>query len=355
MPRKPARKKKSYRSSKRGSSAKAKKRQTRLKQVFAVSVLFIVSATFLSGFFFYKKITQLFVSALSTNSKDILSEDLFTTAFIVVDDFESDPVLTRKVALYVFDKSTLKLIIYEIPVETMIDVPGRFSEEPFSNILALGSLHQKDLAECSRLLSDSIFKLLAFPVDRYILVESGGENFFRALFAGSFNLPNEREIRILKEMVKTDHDIRELFGIYRFTNSLPQDRIINKVVGETYLKSPNLIDEEFMDLTFDSELSREKKNIAVLNGTDKSGVAAFGARVIKNFGGRVVAVGNTRNIYEESLIITDDATSESTRMIAQIFNIERIILYSDAHNFPESEINRSDVTVIFGLDFAASL
>jgi len=320
-----------------------------------VSILLVVSATFLSGFLFYKKITQEFASAFSTNSKDILSEDLFTTAFIVVDDFETDPVLARKVALYVFDKSTLKLIIYEIPVDTTIDVPGRFSEEPFSNILALGSFHKKELNECSRLLADSIFKLLAFPVDRYILVESGGENFFRALFAGNFSLPSERELWILKELVRTDHDIRELFDIYKFTNSLPQDRILTKEVGETYLASPNLIDEEFMDLTFDSELSQEKKNIAVLNGTDELGAAAFGARVIKNFGGRVVAVGNTREIYEESLIITDDATSESTRILAQIFNIDRIILYSDVHNFPESEISRSDVTIIFGLDFAASL
>lgn len=355
MSRKPARKKKCYRSSKSGSSAKAKRRQAKIKQVFAALFLLVISASFLSGLMFYKKITHEFASAFSTNSKDILSEELFTTAFIVVDDFETDPVLARKVALYIFDKGTLKLIVYEIPVDTVIDVPGRFSEEPFSNILALGSLHQKELTECSRLLADSIFKLLAFPVDRYILVESGGENFFRALFAGNFSLSDERELWILKELVRTDHDVRELFGIYKFVNSLPKDRILHKEVGKTYLASPNLIDEEFMDLTFDLELSKEKKNIAVLNGSNESGVASFGARVIKNFGGRVVAVGNTRETYENSLIITDDATSESTRIMAQIFNIERIILYSEAHNFPESEINRSDITVIFGLDFATSL
>jgi hypothetical protein len=121
------------------------------------------------------------------------------------------------------------------------------------------------------------------------------------------------------------------------------------------LENSNIIDEEFMDLTFDSELSNEKKNIAVLNGSVEPGVAGFGARVIKNFGGRVVAVGNTKNTYEESTIITDDPISESTRIISQIFGIERIVLYSEAHNFPENEINRSDVTVILGIDFASSL
>ena len=108
-------------------------------------------------------------------------------------------------------------------------------------------------------------------------------------------------------------------------------------------------------LRFDLVLSKEKKSIAVLNGTDQSGVASFGTRVIRNFGGRVVATGNTNESYEESILIVDDPTSESTRIISEIFGIKNIILYSDIRGFSESEINRSDMTIIFGLDFAGLL
>jgi len=348
MPKTSARKKK-Y--SKRSST---KKKPSNLRNILIVMVLFISSLAFLSGYLLYKDVTHELASAFSFNSRDLLSKDIFTSAMITVDDFESEPLLVRGVSLYVFDKSTLKLIIYEIPVETAIDVLGRFTQEPFSNVLAIGQMEGKDLYSSSRLLADSVFRLLAFPVDRYILVNDKSEGFVSSLFTGKFSL-GESDLLMLKDELKTDHNVREFFSIYEFAKSLPADRILRKDVSPTYLENPNLIDEEFMDLTFDSFLSKEMKNIAVLNGTGQTGVANFGARVVKNFGGRVVAVGNTKQAYEESVLITDDETSESTRLLAQIFGIEKVILYSDALDFSESEINRSDLTIILGIDFTASL
>lgn len=344
MPKRPARKKRSRRSSN-------KKRPSTRKRTVLMVLLFSIATLFLAGYVSYKKLNREFASAFSSNSMDVLSKDFFTTAFLVIDDFEAEPLLVRKVSLYVLDKSTLKIIRYNIPTETVIDVPGKYSKEPFSNIMALGRMSGDDIYQSGQLMTDSIFKLLAFPVDRYVVVESGGENFFRGLFQGDLVLSNEKDMWVLKEMIKTNMDVRELYKVYTFANSLPEDRIWQKEVEGSYLDQPNLIDEEFMDLTFDSELSREKKNIAVLNGTEESGLANFGARVVKNFGGRVVAVGNSKSTYEKSVIITDDPISESTRILKQIFNIENVILYSEAHNFPESEINRSDVTIILGLDF----
>ena len=355
MSKKPARKKRSSSRSKRRVTKKTQARKRKMKNALTLSVLFFVSTIFLSGFLAYKKLTQEFTSAFSVSSRSLLSDELFTSAFLVVDDFDTDPVLVREISLYVFDKSTLKTIIYEIPTDVVVDVPGRFGEEPFSHVLALGNLNDQDLDASSELLSDSIFKLLAFPVDRYMLVERSGEEFVRSVFEGKFRFSNEEELWRLKSSIKTNHTMTELYDIYRFSNSLPQDRVLKRQIGEIYLESPSLIDEELMDLTFDSLLSREKKNVSVLNGSGKTGVASFGARVIKNLGGRVVAVSNTKETHEESIIITDDLTAESMRILAQIFGIERVILYSEARNFPESEISRSDITIIFGIDFAESL
>ncbi len=355
MPTRPARKKRSSQNSGRKSKNKKTKTITAMKKALTVVALFFVSSVFLSGYLFYKKLTQEFASAFSVPSHDLLSQDVVTVAFMAVDDFEAEPVLVRDASLYVFDKSTLKLIIYHVPVTTVIDVPGKFSEEPFSNILALGLLEGEDLDQSSELFSRAIFKMLAFPVDRYVLVESGGEDFVKELLKGNIALFDTSELLSIKDMTKTNLELSELFKIYSFAKSLPEDRIWQKEIASSYLENPSLIDEELKDLTFDSELSREKKNLAVLNGTLESGVANFGARVLKNLGGRVVAVGNTKQVYEESVIITDDPISESTRMISQIFDIDKIILYSESMNISENEVSRSDVTVILGLDFAMSL
>ncbi len=355
MPKQSARKKRNSSSSRKSASEKKKIRQTQIKQILVVASLFLMSGVFLSGYLFYKKITQEYASAFSVSSRDILSNDLFTTVFIAVDDFEAEPLLVKELSLYVFDRSTLKTVIYEIPVDVVIDVPGRFSEEPLSNVLALSMMGNGTLTEGGQIMSQSVFKLLAFPVDRYILVESGAESATKSLFSGKLEVTSNADLIKLKEMISTDLSLRELFNIYKFTSSLPQDRILHTQIGETYLSNPSILDEELMDLTFDLALSREKKSIAVLNGSDEPGVANFGTRVIRNFGGRVVATGNTDESYENSLLIVDDPTSESTRIISEIFGINNIILYSDIEGFSESEINRSDITIILGLDFAGLL
>ncbi|MFC1756015.1 LytR C-terminal domain-containing protein [Patescibacteria group bacterium] len=356
MPKSPARKKKTpKKGSNKRVSKKKKIRQEKLKKFLTIFSLVFLSATFLSGYLFYKKITQEYASAFSTSSRDLLSKELYSSAFIVVDNFDDELLLVRKLSLYVFDKSTLKTIVYEIPVDIVIDAPGRFGEEPLSNILALGTLDNESLSEGGHIVANSIFKLFAFPVDRYMLVESEAESAIESLYNGRLEVSSSTDILQLKEMIFTDHTLRELFDIYKFASSLPQDRILHTQIGESYLSNPSLLDEELMDLTFDLVLSKEKKSIAVLNGTEESGVATFGTRVIRNFGGRVVATGNTRDSYENSILIVDDLTAESTRIISEIFGIDNIILYSDIRGFSESEVNRSDITIIFGLDFAGLL
>jgi hypothetical protein len=160
---------------------------------------------------------------------------------------------------------------------------------------------------------------------------------------------------MFKNFVKTNLSLREIFDIYLFTRSLPSDRVFDKEIGVTYLENTATLDEELKDLTFDSLLSEEQKSVAILNGSDSPGVAAFGARLVENYGGRVVAIGNAAHAYEKSMIITDDTTSESTRIISNLFAIKEIVLKSEMREFSETEISRSDITIILGLDFAGSL
>jgi hypothetical protein len=353
MPRKPARR----RSSKRISKAKKKAlKREKLKKTLSVAALVIVSAVFLLSYSFYKELTSKYASAFSSSSHDILSQKIYSVVVISVDDFSADPIKVKTIDLYIFDKDTLKLIKYHIPLQTTVDVPGEYSVEPFANIFALGNLKDNNLSEGAELVSRSVEKLFAFPVDRYLVVEGRGEEALVSLLNGKLLLNKENfNLDELKESVKTNLSLREFFDLYNLSRSLPGDRIIEKDLSQTYLDSPSLLDEELRDLTFDTELSKEQKSLAVLNGSSSPGVAAYGSRLLENYGGRVVAVSNASKQYDKSIIITDDTMSESTRIVSRLFGIENIVLKSNLQDFSETEIDRSDITVILGLDFARSL
>ncbi|MFC1722274.1 LytR C-terminal domain-containing protein [Patescibacteria group bacterium] len=223
-------------------------------------------------------------------------------------------------------------------------------------LVFIAKMEYNSLEESAELTSSSVTRLMAFPIDRYLIYENDIDAPIEKLFQGELLLDyNIEYYSNLKNSLKTDLTLNEFINIYSFTRTLPKDRLVEKVLSSTYIEKPNLLDEELMDLTFDSQLSRERMNIAILNGTSISGVASYGSRVIKNMGGRVVAVGNTNNDYEDTVLITNSPTAESTKLLKKIFKIENVLLDSEAHNFRESEIDRADITIIFGLDFAKSL
>lgn len=338
-------------------SRKTQKFLEKTKKIATITLLFIISAAFLSGYYFYKRFTKEYASAFSASSYEISSEDIFSVAYIKVDDFQNDPLFINSVSLLIFDKGMSKIISYNIPTDTLIDVPGIYGDEPFYNIMAIGHLDGgNDYSQSISLIVNSIEKAMTFPVDRYIIVDKSTHSLADMLLSGTIDLSNVNiTFDLVKRKVKMNLSLDEVYDIYQFTKALPQDRFIEKTLKGSYIDDPNLLDEELMDITFDSLLSREKKSIAILNGTEFTGVATYGSRIVKNFGGRVVVVGNTHEMYEKSIIITDDLNSETVRIISHIFNINNIILDSDARNINENEINRSDVSIIFGLDFAKSL
>ncbi len=351
MPRGSARKK-----SKKPVNKRIEKKMQKVRKVAVVTILFMVAATFLSGYFIYKRLNSELASAFSPSSYNILDHEIFTVAYLEVDNFQDEPLKTKRVEMLVFDKSTQKLVKYNIPLNLEIDVPGRFGVEPFSNILAIGKMDNSELCVGAKVAVDSLFKLMAYPVDRYVLVEERTAPLIDGVLNGELQAKAiESELFLIKDSIKTNMSLRELFDAYSFAMSLPRDRVITKEYSISYSENPLLLDEEFMDITFDTELSREEKSISILNASDSSGVATLGARVVKNLSGRIVSVGNASSTREKGVIITDDLTSETTRTLMNVFNIEEVLLDSDAGEFNESEISRSDVTVILGIDFTISM
>ena len=152
-------------------------------------------------------------------------------------------------------------------------------------------------------------------------------------------------IKDLGSKLKTNLSLSELSHISNFTSSLSKN---------DYIEGSKNYDEDIKDLTFDSKSAIEKKNVAILNGTNTSGIAWYGKRIAENMGIRVIASGNAFGKYDESMIIADTLDSQTVGYLKRFFNINKVVLKENS-DVNESVINRADITIIIGLDKSNNL
>lgn len=330
----------------------------KLYRIGLVSVVFSISFAFLFAYTFYKYLNQKFASALSSTSYAISDDQIPTVSYIVAEDLKSDPVVVKKVNFIIFNRESKKVSIYNLPVDVNYEIPGKFGSEVLSKVFALGGLNSQDkLTSGAEAINRSIFKLFGFKVDKFVLTDQEHEAFFDKLWheGGALNLLDVKKVSGLGDSLKTDLDIREFYNLLSFVYSLPKDRVVDENNVPLNFYKTDIFDSYIREYTFESFLAKEQKNIAVLNGTDYAGLASFGSRVVTNFGGRVVSTQNTSSTYEKSYIISNDVGSETVAFLSRVFKIPNIISKESAKNFLENEIDRSDVTVIFGFDSSGDL
>jgi len=158
----------------------------------------------------------------------------------------------------------------------------------------------------------------------------------------------------VQDSLKTDFSSGELWRFYTFLNHLSLENLAFLEFEPSYLKDSRPLDEEIRNITFDSDVAFEAKDVAILNGTDISGVATFGGRVVKNIGGRVIAADNARRSYDKTLLVADDSSSETVNYISRFFDIEQVVT-KNAVGLEENVLERADITLILGFDIVEKL
>ncbi len=326
-----------------------------LRKIFLVSSLFIGSLVFLSAYGVYQRVNQNFASADSSKSFLPIDNHFPAFSYVVVDSLKSDPIKIEKVAFVILDKDSQKLISYNIPLDLVVEVPGKYSTEEFSKILALGGLNATDkLQGGTDLLNLTMLRMFGFRSEGFLLVDSSMKKDFDDLFSKgnslfSFDL---QKLLNLRGSFKTDIQLKTFYDMNIFISSLPSDRFIQKDVSLSYLQDTQSIDDVLRDITMSSPISVEKKSIAILNGSDVSNFAYLGARIVKNAGGRVVAIGNASQKYDKTTLVVDDINSDTARNLVHIFGISNVVEKEDATDIKEQEVDRSDVVLILGFDLA---
>jgi hypothetical protein len=350
MKKKPARKK--------SRSIVNRSQRKRIAQIAVAGIFFVFSLVFLFSYSFNKFLNQNFASALSATSYSISDDNIPTVSYIVVENISASPVVVKKVLFLVFDKQNQKVGIHNIDTGADYEIPGKFGGEEFSKMFALGAMNSENaLASGTDLINRSVFKLFGFKVDRFLLVDSSQEDFFDKLWkeGGSINIFNLRSVSNFQNTLQTNMSLKEFNSLLSFLSSLPQDRVIESSNTPKSYNDTSAFDESIKEETYESYVAVEKKNIAILNGTNYSGLASFGSRVVENIGGRIVAVNNTEKLYDKSVIVAQDPNSKTAAFLSRVFNIPNIINREEARSFNENEIYRSDITVIFGFDTSGDL
>lgn len=325
------------------------------KMVCLISCTFFLSLTFLIGFLLHKKLNENFVSADSYTS---YITDYPSVAYIVVNDFEATPIQLNKVNFLLLDKNSNKVLIFEIPLDVEINLPGKYADMPIRDIFALGGLNSEDkLKGGVDLLNTTLFKIFGFAVSDYILVEDSlSPDIDKLVYEGRYVFPfGGMSLDDLNSSFRTSFSLKHFYQTQDFLSKLPTDRFIYTRLDESRLANTRALDDILEDLTLSSNIALEKKTISVLNGTTLPGVASLGSRVIKNMGGRVVSIENALENYSNTVLVVDDVDSFTVAYIKKAFNIEKVYTKEEAPFIKESALSRSDITLILGFDLATSL
>lgn len=366
VPKAPIRKKGVFR--RRGvrtiSSGKEKKklinRSTKryFSQMAVGGLIFLGAFLFLAGYSLYKYLHQTFASASSLSSYSVSNERVVALSFIEAEDINSDPVILKSLKYIIFDKENGELGVFDIPLNLMVDMTGKFGEEEIYKAFALGALNsQSPVDDGVAAVNNAVKRIFGYKVDRYVFVdESSSQLLLDSLTGHGFSeLLSLQAASDLKRNTVSDLTAAEYYGLVTFAADFQNDKISNYSVTQSDINDSETLDSQMLDINFDGPVSGEGLSVSILNGTDIPGVALFGSRLVKNSGGRVVGVSNASSSHDTSYIVTDVKDSATLTYISRVLGISNVLTKKEAEKFNENEIDRSDITVIVGFDTAGAL
>lgn len=315
----------------------AKMRNKKVKAVFLTGL----TGVLLVAFFAIKSIVLPTVSALSSESGDLKSKDIYSILLVQ----KTDDKLIKSAKVLIVQKKDKKLYSVELDPEKKMDLPGRFGEESYKTILKLADSVESGTSD-AQLLVETTKELLQLAVDRYLILDATE---FDRIEDGLYRkdlgaiLPWGLNRTLLGSM--TNMSSGELLDMYLFTRSL-EDRDFENVkmdqVADWSLK--------IRDITLNAQVSEESLGVVILNGTGKPNVGKQTAQILQNMGARISLVDNAENDYEKSYLVTDNPEGATVSYIKSYYPNITIISKVKATSLDEMLLDRGDICVILGFD-----
>jgi len=246
--------------------------------------------------------------------------------------------------LLILNPTEKKVMVLDIPPETEINVPGGFGSWPVRSIFGLG----EKKSQGATLLKNSLSDFYGLPVSGYL------ETQLSPLEAVKVLKNNPLPSLTGRSQQRSDLTIFELLRLYLCLGAVRSDKIteldllalevldpFNLADGTKVYRANSRLDTFIQENLSEPKIKSEQLSVAVLNGTNHSGLAQRASRMISNLGGNVIITDNT------SLIPNSFVTGQGSftkNKLTEIFSSK----YAKINTQPAS---RAQVVVYLGEDF----
>ncbi len=322
-------------------------RKVRKKASYILTTVFLlgISSILFFSAVMYKRMNTVFASAQSVDAQNFDEKDIFTILLVSADDISKDSPHIKSLKLVIMDKKDNELSLVNLGNQQDYEVPGKFGKEKAFNLMALSNSVNTEPKEAEKFFVKTVENNLMFKIDRYVYVNheqySSVESTFGEPSTAQFVLLlKDFALNNLQGNLHTDVTDRELYAFFEFLSNEPL------TISKSEKDYPALL----KNIVANSNIADEKFMISILNGAQISGAGNYASEVVERVGGRVTFVGNAKNDYSESVIVTDNPESQSVKYLRSFFKVDKIEKKTK-YSLIESDVERADVTLILGLDF----
>lgn len=247
----------------------------------------------------------------------------------------------ESVSLISFNPSQKRATVIVIPDSTYLDVPGGFGKWQIRSVYDLGG---------GSLLERTLTSFLAVPVDGFIQLKGGGEDYVDwirqnplNLFLSLQNIESDlTPLELLQFNLKLFQVRYDKIQRINLESSLVLDKVALADQTEVLIGDPVRLDSVLTSLA-DEAVKTERKTVAVFNATERSLIAQKAARMITNLGGNVIQTTNASIKSDKTFIWGEE--SATLQRLRQIFNccgkLESL----------EGISSRAQINVALGKDF----
>jgi hypothetical protein len=276
----------------------------------------------------------------------------FNVVWLEVGDLTNETAPLSRFAVLSFNPTLQRFTVIDLPLDYKIDLPSQ-GVQRLGAVYGIGNLADPKVG--TELAAKSASYLLGIPVNGYFLVGSDGIDRLSQLFGSPDNLKSyfllKNVTRLPKTMVlaheflKTNLSLKELLQVAYFVGRVRSDKVEDFSVEPRYLDDPKSLDWRMSSYFADKRISDARLKVQILNGTAKSGLASFAARIVRNMGAEVVRAGNyDQQDVTRGFLVLNESGSYTARRLAQVFGV------ADSRPPRSSTEKRADITVILGLE-----
>ena len=268
----------------------------------------------------------------------------FSLLLVNLEDASDPTSLIKELSIISISAGNRERFPIKLPLEAEVVVPQGFGGHALKEVYSLGAL-TKPQANLD-LTAQTVSKLLALPVDGYIVTDDAGLGQIGEYLGGGLRivklLPNL--LTEVRRSIKTNLTFPSLLRVGQFVWSAQSNEDVWDMSEE------ELFDWQHLDLKLqkyflDSKIVEERLKIQILNATEKSGLATHVARYVKNLGGDVIIIGNADQLdLKKSFVVTGREEAHTVQRLMEVLQIEEV-----REEF-EGVGERADLTIILGLD-----